>query len=112
MIVSFHFNVFQDENSQLQTWRILLRALDASQHRLNSDFEKKYDITKQYLAYLLEEGCANPTASSIGGQTQLKKAAGDKVSYKKPILIPRDLEKIIRSTNKTTLSTEQLGDIR
>ena len=86
--------------------------MDASQHRLNSDFEKKYDITKQYLAYLLEEGCANPTASSIVGQTQLKKAAGDKVSYKKPILIPRDLEKIIRSTNKTTLSTEQLGDIR
>ena len=66
------------------------------------------------MLFLSDEGCAKPVQKTcdFNSNTGSKKALVDKGSNVKSILIPRDLEKIIRSRKAPKLSTSQLQAIR
>ena len=99
---------------QLNAWRILLRALDASERLQNNNFEEEFSSAKRYLLYLSDEGCAKPVAINDDTKTNpaSKRGLGEKGLNTKSMLIPRDLEKLIRMGRKPNLNTGQLKAIR
>ena len=67
------------------------------------------------MQYLSEQGCAKPLSTHISNtQTTSKKGLTDKTTatHAKSILIPRDLEKIIRTGRNRQLDASQLKIIR
>lgn len=67
------------------------------------------------MQYLSEQGCAKPLSTQIiNTQTTSKKGVTDKTTatHAKSILIPRDLEKIIRTARNRQLDASQLKIVR
>ena len=66
------------------------------------------------MMFLSDEGCAKPVQKPSDSNSNVvsKKAFVEKGSNVKSILIPRDLEKIIRSKKSPKLNTSQLQAIR
>ena len=67
------------------------------------------------MQYLSEQGCAKPLSNQITNTpTTSKKGSNDKTIATNPksVLIPRDLEKIIRTGRNCQLDASQLKIIR
>ena len=95
-------------------WWILIRTLYSSEKlQKNESLEKEYERAKFYMQYLSDQGCAKPTLTH-NTQVNSKKGHGDKLlgTNTKSILIPRDLEKLIRTERNKQLDTTQLTAIR
>lgn len=107
----------QDKARQLSDWKILLRALNTINQLQNTkNIDDKYDEAKRYMVFLSNEGCAIPvkhTSDSITKQTT-KKGLTEKASSNntKSIMIPRDLEKDIRTGKRPNFNAIELQTIR
>ena len=111
-----HLFYLQDHTNQLRNWKILLRSLKTSE-RLKADgpisSEIQFQEAKRYMLFLSDEGCANPGQKANDSNTNAaSKKTVSKGTNSKSILIPRDLEKIIRSRKTPKLNASQLQAIR
>ena len=97
-------------------WWILIRTLYSSEKiKKNEDIEKQFEKSRRYMQYLAEQGCAKPISIRNNiSQITSKKAPGDKTTglNSKSLLIPRDLEKLIRTGKNRQLDAQQLKIIR
>ena len=94
---------------------MLIRSLKTFETIQNdNDFDKRFNKAKLYMQYLSDQGCAKPISQNSIAPTISKKGTGEKTTgmHAKSILIPRDLEKLIRTGDNRQLDMTQLKKIR